>query len=111
MALATLDYIEQHPEEWKQEYFRCRTGCCFAGHAALLGGAWWAYPEVPESESMQYREGKTIRTMHVARVAAKFLEVVAHDEVFAMLFNSSNTLESLRRSVNWLLPPEENGDE
>lgn len=37
----TLTHVEQHPEEWDQASWRCRTGMCFAGHALTLKGAKW----------------------------------------------------------------------
>lgn len=40
---AILDYIEAHPEQWRQEAFQdkyaCNTTYCFAGHAILLFGS------------------------------------------------------------------------
>lgn len=39
----TLEHIEAHPEEWKQKVWRCNSGMCFAGWAATLHGAEWAY--------------------------------------------------------------------
>jgi hypothetical protein len=40
LAHATLDYIREHPKEWKQYcyYNLCGTTACYAGHALILGG-------------------------------------------------------------------------
>lgn len=35
LLLETLAYIETHPQDWEQGSWRCGTGMCFAGHAAL----------------------------------------------------------------------------
>lgn len=34
----TLQYIEDHPEEWNQGEWVCNTAACFAGNALLLQG-------------------------------------------------------------------------
>lgn len=36
LAYATLDYLREHPEEWDQCTFFCRSTACFAGRAILL---------------------------------------------------------------------------
>jgi hypothetical protein len=36
LALATLDYIDAHPEEWDQYWYICGTTACFAGRALLI---------------------------------------------------------------------------
>lgn len=40
LAYAALDYIREHPEEWDQSKYICRTSCgttaCFAGRVALI---------------------------------------------------------------------------
>lgn len=38
----TLEHIEAHPEEWKQETWRCATGMCFAGWAVTIADRQWA---------------------------------------------------------------------
>src|SRR5690606_2757920 len=37
----TLTHIETHPDTWNQAEYRCRTGLCFAGWAAVLAGGVW----------------------------------------------------------------------
>lgn len=51
LLLETLAYIETHPEEWNQEQWRCQTGMCFAGHAALTAGG--ARPLVPLTKELK----------------------------------------------------------
>ncbi len=37
----TLDHIKAHPNELRQEFWRCDTGMCFAGWAVTLAGGRW----------------------------------------------------------------------
>lgn len=105
LALAALDYIERHPEEWNQRIFRCRTGCCFAGHVMLLGGAKWLNPveesQFAQSESVVYfdDEGKRVISF-VDTVANGFLGFGYTSKKMHPLFNASNDLEDLRRFVD-----------
>jgi hypothetical protein len=36
LAIAALNYIREHPEEWNQMFFICDTDACFAGRVVLL---------------------------------------------------------------------------
>jgi hypothetical protein len=40
----TLQAIKDNPKEWDQADWRCRSGMCFAGHAAQLAGGHWLNP-------------------------------------------------------------------
>jgi hypothetical protein len=116
----TLAHIEAHPETWKQEYFRCGTGMCFAGWAAELHGAKWAYPAeagwlrseliTPKSE-----DGVGTEPIPIEGYAAKILGIehtrryddedfeYDEDEDFDLgtipLFEARNSLDDLRRLV------------
>jgi hypothetical protein len=91
----TLAYIEEHPEEWNQENWRCGTQCCFAGHAALLAGWQWVN---------NWSHGMTNGNNPNAAV-----ECVATDELglcpneARKLFVATNTLDDLRRIVTELV--------
>lgn len=102
----TLDYIRCHPDEWNQGAWRCRTGMCFAGHAAMQAGAVWTYsldelddpacvvtPETRDAELMVITPDNTMTD--VITYAAETLGVSTHD----MLFDSENTLEDLQLMV------------
>lgn len=53
----TIEYIEEHPDEWAQDTWASKTNCgttmCFAGTAAFLAGATWLWGEgVDDYESV-----------------------------------------------------------
>jgi hypothetical protein len=50
LAQRTLEQIKAHPQEWDQTTWRCQSGMCFAGWAAVLNGRRWLHPDDPESE-------------------------------------------------------------
>lgn len=108
----TLDYVETHPEEWTQRFYRCGTGMCFAGWAAVLdGGTWYdaelkgpwiedmvARPDDPDLDVFLMRDGA--RTVDVECRARRILGLT-EDEA-SELFDGDNTLDDLRRIVREL---------
>lgn len=90
----TLAYIEAHPEEWTQEHYRCRSGCCFAGHAALLSGARWASNN---SNAADVKAGDGHPLEMVWERAARVLGLTGEEA--DDLFSPGNKLDDLRRIV------------
>jgi hypothetical protein len=97
----TLAHIEAHPGEWDQKYYRCGTGTCFAGHAALLAGGQWAFESDHDEhmvaddadDPMYVFDGE----IHVSNRAERVLGLASPqaDE----LFESYNSLDDLRRII------------
>lgn len=44
----TLAHIKANPSGWNQDNWRCGTGMCFAGRAAILAGGTWYSPDPDE---------------------------------------------------------------
>jgi len=104
LAYATLDYIKSHPEEWEQTEWRCESGMCFAGHAAILGGAVWVKQNLNDTDwksalFMIYK-GK-VKTVDV--LAAEFLEINT-DPLRFDLFDSENTIEDIEKFLEDCYP-------
>lgn len=102
----TLAYIEAHPEEWDQSKWRCGTGACFAGHAAILHGAKWRNL-APDDMRIIAPGGEVRYVDSYAREALglKAEVYVDHDgdtEFGVELFDGHNTLDDLRRIVGEL---------
>jgi hypothetical protein len=107
----TLAFIEAHPEDWNQSYWRCDTAACFAGHAALLAGASWAHraedgvnledlaDHDPEAFEAVCPPGADC-TVRVSTYARQVLGIEPADA--ARLFEASNELDDLRRIVDEL---------
>lgn len=100
----TLGYIEEHPEEWKQEVYHCGTAACFAGHAALLDGGEWidaesesllARGDDPAMYTRDLRDGR--RSVWVFHRAQRILGLTP-GQAYA-LFDEENSLEALRKIV------------
>ena len=105
----TLAAVEAHPEEWKQEHWRCKTGMCFAGWAAHLAGAQWETDEQPAyyANSLSPYRRKLMpaqvitpagRRAFVGEYAAEVLGLDDDDD--ELLFNADNTLDDLRRLID-----------
>jgi hypothetical protein len=88
----TLEYIENHPEEWDQEEYLCRTGMCFFGHALLLSGK---VRIKPKSFWFEWKTGERLGDiMHETSA----LLGISEDEG-KRLASSSNKLSDLRSLV------------
>lgn len=103
----TLAYIEAHPEEWDQSEWRCGTGACFAGHAAILHGAKWRGRNATDMHVIS-PDGATYMVDSYAREALG-LELRPYtdpnDKVCYYgieLFRAGNSLDDLRRIVGEL---------
>lgn len=100
----TIEYIEKHPEEHQQSFYRCSTGMCVAGHAAVLDGAKWVHPEdldnamvfVEQADRDAFpsllEDGET--RIHVSLSASRRLGL-SHDQDF-VLFSGGNTLRTIK---------------
>lgn len=100
----TLKYIEDHPEEWRQESWHCGTKACFAGHAALLAGGTWAHEhgmcmlardDDPHDHVWQTYDGTAL--VDVDDRAIRVLGVT--EEQASRLFWYANSLDALRTEV------------
>jgi hypothetical protein len=88
LAYRVLDHITAHPETWNQEEWRCRSGQCFAGWAALMSGWQWNYPNDPDDTCM-VKDGQTRR---VWDAALQELGLTGHEDLEPKLFDGENTL-------------------
>lgn len=89
----TLLHIEEHPEEWYQNEWRCGATACFAGHAALLDGARWVDPRLHASYYVCYHGEE----QHVELAATEALGLSFWQA--ETLFEETNTLDDLREIV------------
>lgn len=39
-----LHHITEYPDTWRQDFYRCGSSYCVAGHAAVFSGYQWAFP-------------------------------------------------------------------
>lgn len=118
MLHRTMDRVLAHPEEHEQGAWRCKTGCCFAGHAALeAGGVWltdvygrgvdWdhrAYMIAVPEDKLRHTElvrvaredgvVEEVRAIHVSARAGRVLGLDYHQRT--RLFAGNNTPEMLK---------------
>lgn len=94
----TIAAVLAQPEKHKQSEWRCETGMCFAGHAAMLAGAEWAHPE---DLTNPYIKTTGTLDVHVSNYAAEALGLDGLEE--AVLFEGDNTTEDLVKMVDNLL--------
>jgi hypothetical protein len=96
LLLETLAYIEEHPEEWDQQYYLCRTGMCFAGTACVLAGCkpWYANERDGWSVHMKSPNNRLIDIDGYAKKKLGLTELEG-DLLFAM----HNELEDIRDLV------------
>jgi len=100
---AAISHIEAHPETWAQDVYRCRTGCCLAGHIALLAGGRWA-SSLPADEHMAREPGDEDLggyccepgLTHVADRARRLLGFSEYMPDGRSLFRGQNTLDDIR---------------
>jgi len=110
----TLTHIETHPDTWNQAEYRCRTGLCFAGWAAVLAGGVWLStdPDGVDRDVLVATDEEIARGDAIPVWDAyddKRMGVPAHDraqrllgltgEQALRLFAGSNTIHDLRRIV------------
>jgi hypothetical protein len=104
----TMQYIEEHPEEWDQGNWAvtkagCGTAYCFAGTWAALNGAefdfndYWIKEYGFSTAHMAAIDGSV---QHVSRWASESLELEGTDS--EILFRSTNSLADLREMVKLL---------
>lgn len=85
-----LTHIEQHPEEWDQAVWHCRTSHCFAGFSEIFGG------HVPPLSEDLHED--------ICKRACAFLGIEANEEEsgaymphWNWLFHGDRTLDDFRR--------------
>jgi hypothetical protein len=100
----TLAHIEANPHEWNQGEYRCETGMCFAGWAAILAGGQWenADPETGDVEYLVIEPDDEIAYVfdggiHVKWRAQRILGLTVDQRI--LLCAGSNTLDDLRSIV------------
>lgn len=118
----TLAHIEANPQEWEQGAWRCKTGMCFAGHAAALAGGQWLFPnaeeldedglggdamvamvptpaEIADGYTQLYEDEKRapVEVIFAADRARRVLGLTSGER--SRLFAGNNTLTDLRRIV------------
>jgi len=112
LAYATLDHIEAHPRSWHQGEWRCRSGMCFAGHAAVLAGGRWADVLGTVHDTMMLAEDGDLAGVRrvdgtpvvaVGRRAARLLGI--DGETAGDIFHADNTFDDLREKVERYLGP------
>jgi hypothetical protein len=103
----TIEYIEKHSEEHQQSVYRCSTGMCVAGHAAVLDGAKWVHPEDPDDPMVfveqadrdafpsLLEDGETM--VHVSLSASRRLGL--SDDQALVLFGGGNALPTIKAIV------------
>lgn len=107
---AAIDHIERHPETWRQDEYRCRSGMCLAGWIGELAGGTWAAPlgdhwdewmragpEDPERD-VQPDETQGL-VIHVAERAERLIGVSRYvdDDLYGRdLFAGGNTLDDIK---------------
>ena len=118
---ATMAYIENNPEEWNQENWRCGSGMCFAGWAATLNGREWASKaehanaanivvkpdEFPYAGPEEVYDPEADRYEQTGRIVESVSVVAEHDlglteEQTDILFDGYNSRATLRTMVNAL---------
>lgn len=106
LARLALKEIENRPEEWNQENWRCGTGMCFAGFVAELAGARWATKNWRANAGYEVVAPDGER-MTVAQFAARALgfdqkEYECGNAGMIDLFSALNTRENLRHLIDEL---------
>lgn len=110
LLLKTLDHIRGNPEEWFQATWRCHTGLCFAGHAAVLAGATWVVAddedeENPQYELVQYPDGSAVAVDYAEAFAIRALDI--DDDQAYRLFQWDNSIAVLEQVVTEIVEAEE----
>lgn len=113
----TLEYVTEHPEEWRQwtwgarvSSLSCGTAGCFAHHAARLDGGELVGVAhvVAESEDPRHLV-QTLNGRRVIHVAERAVRVLGLGRNAHGLFYAGNSLQDLRRIVDKLIREAEGG--
>lgn len=93
----TYEAIENDPDSWVQSGWRCRTGMCFAGHAAHQAGAHWhdEHPGGPDEDLVCLPNGGS---KYVANYAQQVLGL--SDTQAREMFDARNTLDDLKTLIS-----------
>lgn len=99
---AALTYIEFHPGEWNQRFYRCGTGMCLAGHIALtMAGGILADPRNSESDTLlavssdedPYYDYK----LRIVTTIAERAKSLLGEAYIPGMFDAGNSLSTLKR--------------
>jgi hypothetical protein len=101
----TLDHITKNPDEWNQAHWRCETGMCFAGHAAMLAGAKWLHPQFDPDDAASAVVVAPNGERYLAGTYATAALGLGPQQCLH-LFNSDNTLADLRDEVHAIIRSE-----
>lgn len=93
----TLAYIRAHPDEWDQESWRCGTGMCYAGTAAMLAGGTFPFPADALGVFADLVDTPDGRRREISDWAAQVLGLDWESK--AVLFDPGNTLGDLTHIV------------
>jgi hypothetical protein len=98
--------IEAEPDRWNQSVWRCGTGCCLAGHVALIAGARWASddPAASDEDYESVLPGEGGAATHVATCARSALrmpsewlsDLLDNAGDYRELFAGGNTLDDIK---------------
>jgi hypothetical protein len=98
--------IEADPGRWNQGVWRCGTGCCLAGHVALIAGAKWAsdHPAAGDEDYESVIPPQGGAAIHVASYARSALGIddewlsglLRRAGDYRELFAGGNTLDEIK---------------
>lgn len=116
---AVIAHIEQHPETWEQDYWRCGTAMCIAGWTAEMAGGEWvtrrsgtgvlaeylvATADDLEESVIGLAHGREPGRIHVADRAARLLgfysemcAALGNPDDERDLFGEGNTLADIKQ--------------
>lgn len=107
----TMSFIETHPHDHDQNWWRCGTARCFAGWASFLAGGRFVSSEhdkthIVASNGVKNFRASTIRTPEgdLLHVGDHAVIVLGMDDFDAdALFSPDNSIADLRRMVDNLV--------
>lgn len=103
-----LAYIEEHPQDWNQESWFCKTDACFAGHTLLLSGYRIVDPTIEKAKNahlLQYIgdvEMVNPEGLIISDYADRARELLGLDgEGSSLLFDGNiSSIEELRDTID-----------
>lgn len=107
----TMTYIEAHPYQHDQNWWRCGTARCFAGWASFLAGGRFISSEEDKTHIVAANGVKNFRASTIRTPDGELLHVGDHavivlgvDEFEAdIMFEPGNSIADLRRMVDNLV--------
>lgn len=98
--LQTLRAIENNPQTWKQDAWRCKTGMCFAGWTVELAGMKWKSndPYDFEFEHVITHNGQEKHVEYAAQEELNINSYVSYD-----LFQYHNDINDIKRIIGEII--------